>query len=249
MKRTKEAVSRRQTMRFFLRLIVFIAIAPVLFFGGISWWIQGADKPSQADLIVVLSGAYSRSFYAASLFAERYAPEVWISQPKVPRVDKMIDDLGVLHPHEPIIHTAILAKQGVPVSKIRLYGPDVDSTVDEALALRRELGDTTKKLLVVTSCYHVRRSRIILEHYLPHALIEVVATPYDETDPRWWRHKDLAENAILEPFKMGYYLFAWVTGSLPLAPPAAPSYDESAPTSRAPKAGAVPLTRQAGEGH
>lgn len=204
-------------MRLLFKSVLYTAVAAGAFIGGVALWIGGEDKPTPSDLIVVLSGAYSRSFYAATLYSQGMGPQVWVSQPKVERVQTMIEELGILDPREPLIHTAILAKRGVPVSKIKLYGPEVDSTVDEAMALRRELGDTTKKLLVVTSAYHVRRSRLILRHYLPHAILRVVATPYEDGERwTWWRHKPLAQSATLEPFKLANYLAHWATGSLPI---------------------------------
>jgi len=210
-------------MRALFKLVLLAVIACISFFGGIGWWIGDGDPPTKSDLIVVLSGAYSRPFYAATLFAEGMGQEVWISQPKPNRAQRLIEELGVLHPREQVIQTAILAKRGVPVSKIKLYGPDVDSTVDEAVALRRQLGDTGKKLLVVTSSYHVRRSRIILSHYLPHAVLRVVATPYEDVDALWWRRKELAEKSIVEPFKLGMYLLKWAAGRLPEPPMAEPA--------------------------
>src|SRR5207249_2197714 len=81
---------------------VFLTI--IIFFGGIAWWIDSSDAPARSDQIVILAGAYSRSFYAADLYAQGYAPEIWVSRPKPTGNALSLLKAGLSSPAEPEIH-------------------------------------------------------------------------------------------------------------------------------------------------
>ncbi len=206
---------RRRLAAYAAVALLTLVGAAVAFLGGLTWWVDSSDAPAPADRIVVLSGAYARSLYAARLYSEKYAPEVWLSRPKRAAADLAVADAGVALPSEPEIHRALLIKGGVPPERIHLYGQDVNSTAEEAAALRGALGDTRDKVLIVTSRYHVRRTRIVFRRYLPHADVRVVATPSEARGSSWWARKDLSEHALLEPLKMAHYLAQRLAGTLP----------------------------------
>ncbi len=172
----------------------------------IGWWIDCSEQPVKSDILVVLAGDYARPSYAAELYAQGYAPDIWISRPKRLSTLVTLDRLGIRLPNEESVNRQILVKRGVPDRHIRLYGLDAKSTADEALTLRREFPPSGKKILVVTSRYHVRRSRLIFHRFLPEADIRVVAAPYEDSNQKWWKNKELAQNALLEIFKTLYFL-------------------------------------------
>ncbi len=194
-----------------LRILAKLSAAAVLgtafFLGGIGWWIDSSDEPAPADAIVVLAGGYTRPIYGAELYRRGLAPEVWISQPKPSPEKDAVRALGVPFPREEAVNRAVLIAKGVPPSRIRLYGLDADSTLDEARALDRELRCDGKKILVVTSRYHVRRARLIFRRALPRSDIRVTASPFDDPKTHWWMDKHFAPKAALEAVKTVYY---WV---------------------------------------
>jgi uncharacterized SAM-binding protein YcdF (DUF218 family) len=134
------------------------------------------------------------------------APQIWIAR-LLPEEDAArLSPLGIVLPLETEVNRAILLRKGVPARAIRLYGTDANSTRDEALALARELDGRAKTVLVVTSRYHARRARLIFRRQLAGARVIVCPTPYESFDRRWWRHKNLALNAVEELFKLANYL-------------------------------------------
>jgi uncharacterized SAM-binding protein YcdF (DUF218 family) len=182
------------------------AAAVRLALAGVSWWLDCADPPGKADIIVVLGGDYGRPIYAADLYRQGWAPEVWLARILPEEGEARARGLGIALLRETEINRAILLKQGVPEQAIRLYGQDVDSTRDEAGALACEFGGRGKRILLVTSRYHARRARLIFRRQLPGAQVTVCPTPYETRDPSWWRHKHLALNAVSELFRLANYL-------------------------------------------
>lgn len=173
---------------------------------AVGWWIDFGQQPVKSDIIVVLAGDYARPAYAADLYVQGFAPEVWISRPRRLSAHSKLDGLGIRLPREESINRDILIKRGVPAKRIRLYGNGVNSTADEAAALREEFPFRGKNLLVVTSRFHARRTRLVFRRLIPEASVVVAASPYKNFTTKWWRDKELASNAVLEMFKTVFFL-------------------------------------------
>jgi uncharacterized SAM-binding protein YcdF (DUF218 family) len=182
------------------------ALAVRLAMAGVGWWLDCADPPQRADMIVVLGGGFSRPIYAADLYREGVAPQVWIARLLPDEAEARLRELGISLPPETELNYAILLKKGVPAKDIRLYGRDVNSTSDEADALAQEYGGRGKTIIVVTSRFHARRARLIFRRRLAGARVIVCPTPYESFDRRWWRHKSLTLNAATEMCKLVNYL-------------------------------------------
>jgi uncharacterized SAM-binding protein YcdF (DUF218 family) len=187
-------------------LALALAASARLALFAVGWWIDFADTPVKSDVIVVLAGDYSRPAYAAELFVQGYAPEVWLSRPRRPSALVQLDKLDIRLPREEDVNREILLKRGVPKERIRFYGRDVNSTADEAAALREEFPPHGKRILVVTSRFHARRTLLIMRRIIPEAEVRVAATPYEDFDRRWWKNKELAQNGPSELLKTVYFL-------------------------------------------
>ena len=198
-----------------LACVIILAAAIRLAWAGVSWWIDCADPPRNADIIVVLGGGFARPIYGADLYRQGLAPEVWLARILPDEGEARVRDLGIALPRETEINHALLLKKGVPEKAIRLYGQDINSTSDEAGALAREFDGRGKRVLLVTSRFHARRARLIFRRRLPGAQVIVCPTPYETFDRRWWRHKNLSNNVILEMFKLANYLAGSPCGQRP----------------------------------
>lgn len=176
---------------------------------GLNWWVDSSDAPAKSDMIVALAGGFARPFYAADLYREGYAPEVWISRPAGDPSEALLATVGIKRRTEWEIDREILLRRGVPAARIHLYGDGVLSTANEALALKAAVDTRDKRVLVVTSRFHARRARIIFRRLLPGATVRVVATTYEPPLRRWWRDRFLAEYVMIEPVKMVFY---WLGG-------------------------------------
>jgi uncharacterized SAM-binding protein YcdF (DUF218 family) len=134
------------------------------------------------------------------------APEVWAARPLVSSEAGLIARYGFKLPREEDINRAILLRHGVPAAKVHPYGEGTRSTYDEGVALRAALDTQGKRILFVTSRFHVRRARMILRRALPGADVRVVATPYESFRSPWWKDQDLSRFAVLEAAKTVFYL-------------------------------------------
>ena len=174
-------------------------------------WLQLSENPRSADAIVVLAGSFERSIYAADLYQQRYAPKIYLSIPAREMEARHLEELGIVLAQEVDIHRQILLKKGVPAQDTLTFGQESLSTAQEAAALRTRFTKPGSSLLVVTSPYHTRRAKLILERAFAgtDVGIIVVATPYEEFRKDWWRSRDSARNTLLELAKIAYY---WVGG-------------------------------------
>ena len=83
-----------------------------------------------------------------------------------------------------------LESHGVPESAIVPFSLTLRSTREECIAIGELLSSRGwKRILLVTSNYHTRRSEYICERAFPQGTgIRVIAAPDAEYDPRtWWR--------------------------------------------------------------
>jgi uncharacterized SAM-binding protein YcdF (DUF218 family) len=99
----------------------------------------------------------------------------------------------------------LLANRGVPASAIRLLGKDLASTVAEAEEASRVLGPSAGTLLVVTSRYHVHRTRVVFAAALPSTRVLVVASGAEPLPRDWWTDQEAARNVVLEILKLIFY--------------------------------------------
>lgn len=204
--RASAARSRTRFWGYVLLAAAAPACLAALALAAVGWWIDFSEEPQASDLIVVLAGNYTRPPYAADLYLRGLAPEIWLGRPLRTEPERIVLGLDIPLPPEERINRQILLKKGVPASRIRFYGENVNSTVEEAEALERSVDTAGKRVLVVTSRAHARRARLIFRKYHPKAALRVAATPYEYRVRWWWTDKILAGNAILETFKTAYYL-------------------------------------------
>ena len=188
-------------------LIVFIASAAGAAAGltYVADWLSASDRPQKADAILVLGGNYSRPFQAADLYLQGYARKIYVSVTARGDEYRLLDDAGIAFPREEEIVRQVLLKKGVPASAIEYFGKASISTADEARAVRAVFAAGAPKLLIVTSPYHLRRSRIIFTDALPAADIRVIATSYDPFPQAWWKNQNAARNVLLELSKITFY--------------------------------------------
>jgi uncharacterized SAM-binding protein YcdF (DUF218 family) len=137
-----------------------------------------SQRPQPADLILVLAGDFygPRVLKAADLAKQGYAPLVLIS--------------GGPYDHgtEGEYAIAFLATRGYSTRPFESFGHHAHSTIEEAVALRGELYRRhVKRVILVTSDFHSRRSAIVFRLFCPGiGFISVPgAEPYFHAD-RWW---------------------------------------------------------------
>jgi uncharacterized SAM-binding protein YcdF (DUF218 family) len=206
---------RLQSGGIFLRLVGFIVLAAVLFLvyllrepilsaiGGI--WVT-EEAPISADVIVLLGDdnyAAQRATRAAELYHERYAPVILASgrhlRPYITVADLMLRDL---------------TDRGVPASAVLRAASAVANTREEAVLMRSICEKRGwKKVLVVTSNYHSRRTHYIFERvFAGGPEFRVIAARDSDYNPRnWWRSRLAWKRFLYE--SVGIAVASWETRS------------------------------------
>jgi uncharacterized SAM-binding protein YcdF (DUF218 family) len=169
-------------MMFFLALVVLVYLVrrPLMRMAGDFWTVD--EGPVAADAIVILGDDnYSgdRATRAAELLKAGWAPRIVASG----RYLRPYASIAELEEHD-------LMDRGVPASAIVRFAHRAENTRDEALAISQLISSRGwKRIIVVTSNFHTRRSRYICERAFPAGtVLRVVAAHDSDFDPdNWWR--------------------------------------------------------------
>lgn len=180
------------------RAAAFAALALVL--GGV-WllvdggrFLQHEDPLERADAIFVLAGTrLERPLEAVDLYKAGWAPMIVLSPGRTEPAVQAARARGITFPSESALVRDALVQLGVPRSAVLADPGDVDNTASEANLLRGlVIARGWRRVIIVTSKYHVRRAgfafRRGLEH--THAVPIMRASRYDLSDPaRWWQRR------------------------------------------------------------
>jgi hypothetical protein len=192
----------------FLSLLMFLTFLaciylvrhPLMRFAGQFWVL---DEPAEhADVIVVLSDDnYSgdRAFHAADLYRAGLAPQIVASG-------------RLLRPYAGLaeIMERDLKSDGVPAASIVKFPHRAANTREEAEALTGLVASRGwKRVLVVTSNYHARRTRFIFSRvFRPGITLRVSAARDSGFDPSHWWESRLGRKLFFNEL-LGYAVAWW----------------------------------------
>jgi uncharacterized SAM-binding protein YcdF (DUF218 family) len=218
---TEKPISRKNTNKFkkagfFIAILALVCVlvyglrAPIL--TGLANYLVSTDTPLvKADLIFVLNGDFNtRPFYTSDLYKQGLAPLVVIA-----RAESSPAELLGLVDNPTDIAVEVMKKQGVPAANIIVLEGDlpVTSTFDEAVALRNYVQThNIRSVILVTSEFHTRRARWILEQELQGVPVslEVAGAPHSRFDvSNWWQHEDGLIYLNNEYIKLFFYWFKY----------------------------------------
>jgi uncharacterized SAM-binding protein YcdF (DUF218 family) len=164
----------------FVLFVLYIVRHPLLRLTGRFWIVD--DAPAASDAIVILGDDNydgDRATRAAELFKAGWAPRIIASG-------------RYLRPYASIaeLEERDLLNRGVPASAIVRLAHRAENTREEAVVLSQLVSARGwKRIIVVTSNYHTRRSLYICARTFPPGTVLRVASARDsEYDPdNWWR--------------------------------------------------------------
>jgi uncharacterized SAM-binding protein YcdF (DUF218 family) len=198
-------------LKFLKWIIIVVVIAalyllrgPILRSMGEFWMVE--DPPEKADAILLLGDdnfSADRAARAAELYREGWAPRIVASG----RYLRPYASLAELMQHD-------LMDRGVPASAIQKFPSLAGNTREEAVLLRR-LADRQhwKRVLVVTSNYHTRRTRHIYTRvFRDSADVRVVAARDGGYQPDAWWHSRSGVKLFFMEFA-SYPVAIWETRS------------------------------------
>jgi uncharacterized SAM-binding protein YcdF (DUF218 family) len=161
-------------------LLVWAAHRPLLRAAG--EFLVEAHPPVPADMVLVLAGDGfgDRILKGAELVREGWAPKVLVSGPD-----------GSYGLYECDLAIPFAVRAGYPEEYFLHFENTARSTREEAHMAARELRRRgVRRVLVVTSDYHTRRSARMYAQAAPDLEVTVVAAPSrDFTPDGWWRSR------------------------------------------------------------
>ena len=151
-----------------------------------------SDPLEKADVIYVLAGDFfgARVLFGAELGARGYAKQVVLSGG--PYGNQYEGDMAVDYAVE----------HGYPRNLFCAVRLGVPSTMDEARAIGpifQRMG--AKRIILVTSNFHSRRTALVFRLLLPNLRFAVVGTPEKDFDPSSWWKNDHARSLFFSEYK------------------------------------------------
>jgi uncharacterized SAM-binding protein YcdF (DUF218 family) len=160
---------------------LYLARHPLLRVAGESWVVEDPLEKSDAIIELSMDNFYAdRATRSAELYREGLAPLVVASGVRL----RPYAGVAELMEHD-------LFERGVPKDKILRYPHDAENTREEAEVLAKlAVQKNWKRVIVVTSNYHTRRTRYIFRRVFPGKIAVSVAGARDgDFDPEHWYEK------------------------------------------------------------
>lgn len=185
----------------------FVLAIAILAFAG--HWMRVNETPVKADYILPLAGNMNRMIKAAELYKDGYAPIILLSRPRsLPPAPLREIKLQMGYPDYDLYEfvARLLKVLNADSAIVEPFGNGHASTVEEIEALKKHFGERKPSLLVVTSPYHARRAKMIMDDLMPD--YEITMTVSDDGAFRndWWRDQDSAQYLVMEFAKTLYYM-------------------------------------------
>lgn len=183
-------MTRRASRLFAFAVMLVLVIAAAAAFRCAGPALVRIDPPAKADAIIILGAArMDRTLEAGQLYREGWAPRVVVLRTADLNRRGVLARLGIKLPTFFDLQVSALEQMGVPRQAIVELRETVDSTADEARAIRAYArSQRLSRIIVVTSTYHTRRARHYLRALAPDVTIILRNSRYDGANPqRWWR--------------------------------------------------------------
>ena len=186
--------SRRAIVRVSAVVIVLFLLGFACFMPFAGRYLVREDALEPADAIFVLAGgAVDRWLESIDLYRQQYAKAVILSPGRTEKAESELRARGIRLPTAAQIARDAMIQLGLPADAVQVMPGNLDNTAEEAEACRAFARDAGwRRVIVVTSPYHTRRTRFAFRREFRDSQIAVLvrASRHDESDPpRWWRHR------------------------------------------------------------
>ncbi|HKQ86164.1 MAG TPA: YdcF family protein [Candidatus Acidoferrales bacterium] len=171
-------------------VLILIVGCAIFAFRHAGRWLIHEDRPSRADVILVLSGSMPyRAEEAAKVYRAGYASEIWLTHPVSPAAE--LRSLGIHYESDEDYNAAVLMKLGVPPSAIHVLPNEIVDTEQELEEADRQMQREGKStIIIVTSLEHTRRAGALWHRLFGAGHKAIVhGAPEDPFDAdHWWRN-------------------------------------------------------------
>jgi uncharacterized SAM-binding protein YcdF (DUF218 family) len=195
-----------------VKVFVAAAVLAILVFLPFAGRFFSHNEPLQhSDLIVVLAGSrLDRWLEALDLYKEGWAPKIVVSSGPVSPLEGPLRERGLRYPREGDLARDAMVSLGLPEDAVTVMPNGVDNTAAEAAMLRRMLPPgSVRRVIVVTSAYHVRRAGYAFRREFKGTGVEIVmrGSRYTLAKPaRWWTQRGDIRYVLTEVPKYLAYL-------------------------------------------
>jgi len=157
---------------------------------GMGQWLVQQDPLEHASAIVVIGGgAPFRPMEAAEIYRGGWAPVVVVTKGAVYEEQLALSHLGIHLPADWEV-----GWDGVPESSLVFTTKPAEGTIEELHEVFRTLQPKNVPVILVTSKYHARRTRLTWSHVAGDQSKPIVRTarfdPFDAD--RWWKERRFA---------------------------------------------------------
>ncbi len=172
------------------------------------------EQPEKSDAIVVLAGGEpGRAWEAADLYRDGFAPKVVLTS-DAPSSDFIeLRKLGIELPASNEAYSRVLHGMSVPNEDVLRIETYVEDTLSELRQIRIFAEQQQwNSLIIVTSNYHSRRSRLAARYVFgPDMRVAVVASRHGGINNNdWWNRNSEVRTFLIEFEKLiAYTLYIW----------------------------------------
>ncbi len=175
------------------------------------------DPLHTAAAIISLGGQLPfREMEAAKLYRDGWAPRVIIVRASSPETEAL-EALKIKRPQEWELSREVLRQQGVPASAIVVPKNEGVGTLEELQAAYAAVPNKNGPVILVTSKYHTRRTRLTWNYVTggrSQAIVRVASG--DGFDPeRWWQKRRDALAVAREYLALANYYAGFPVGVAP----------------------------------
>jgi uncharacterized SAM-binding protein YcdF (DUF218 family) len=137
---------------------------------------------------------------AAKLYRAGWAPQVVIVRQPPNAETEALRELGIKRPQGWEVSRAVLIQQGVPASSIVTPTAKAGGTLEELQAVYSAMTSKDSPVILVTSKYHTRRTRLTWNHVSNGRSQPIVrAATGDPFDPnQWWHRRSFVLSVVRE---------------------------------------------------
>jgi len=214
---TKFRNSRRlQCVAVLLAGMLLVGFAHVSILRETASFLITKDSLGPAAAIVALGGDPPfREMEAAKLYRAGWASRVVIVRGARREESKALQDLGIEVGETWELSREVLIRQGVPASAILVPKDEAAGTLEELRAVYRALGSKDTPVILVTSKFHTRRTRLTWHHVTEGRSQAIVrSASRDPFDPnRWWRERRFVLSVVREYLGLINYYAGFPVGA------------------------------------
>ena len=211
----RRILSKPVIIKWILFLIVSIYILITYYhasiLSGIGGFLIVEHEPMESEIAVCLAGGnIERGLAAADIYKKGLASMILISREEPPDGYELLKGSGFSYPESIDLLRVLLQEAGVPEQAILERDTIVNSTVSEAVAIKKITEEENiKSMIIITSPYHTRRAWLTFKRVFKDSDMRILMLPSKYSGFKaedWWKRRRYIKDVIIEYQKLIFYI-------------------------------------------